>query len=1782
MQGLLASVDRRDSIWGFEPETLNLLRQDRLVWKAVDQPGIIGKLIEKNASWLNPAGVFCLMAGLPLQQIKDGGVNLLDIDQVHDVVSGFSQRLVSQTAPENLEEAGWLAIGLREHWGDGELVDMDQLAFDRWRTVIACALGLMKDAKRVLGELMHYQEPGIKCCIHAVLTNYRTMDEQRKIFLDLLQDLPGEEQIACLKGIGDQGRDSLQKKLAEDLIEYQDLQSDRLEGDLENPDILMPENTIWQHQRNAQLLVMAGKNGEALKNLAVAENQLRYRMAITNLLRADAGKGDTSDEARRLAAQRAIKLAPEVPLIHNQALLLLEKQDWTLADVENHRESPILQIRMAASVFQRGHIDECRTVARDAVTKWLEQLDVDHSPLLIHKDFENQAMLDLLKLGLTAEAVQLFERKIWANPNHCGLLETGNEIYKACLDFDAALQICEVLTGLQPENLQYRRELAANYEKKGDWASALQQWGWVCAAQTATRDDRLRHAQCASWGGHPQVTISECKLLIEMDPDSGLAHALLGEALVKLEHLDEGMKHLGLATLLTPEEPRSWIKLAEAHQHNGDLGRAVETLGAAVTATAGDGRIHLCFGKLLDQLDRQTEALEHFERAYQALPGEVEAGHLLARSLENLGYRQQAKGILYDCKKLGVFTPEMSALEGKIHLCEKAYDQAYAAYEQAVALPNAPVEWTLGYIDSLLEMDDNLVAGRLEKATEKNSKILDVNPDNLHARLNWARILFQDGQEEPAFSILSTLMEAPEYAESDLSSPIKRAYAKSAWKLGLLDTAIATYRELLDNKTDVFEVRKELALVYRDSGNYEACLKTAQEILVENGHEPRFMHWYARLARQCGKFELCRDALKKTLDLDPQYWPAWFDLADMEIDEGNITEAEKKASLYYQSQSHTPSDLWRASVTFDRLRNHRQAMDCLDRIAKQAQPSTRLWIQKAMIAEKNGACESASSMLYTALQDNPNNPAILAYLADLMAVMNKPQTAIQLFEQSIKQLDNDVDVPADPWEDGDITAFIPDDWFQKMAEPAHLYLRMTLVSLQTGNLEEALKNAEIALSIAPENLEARLLCIDLATILMMGEKARTWMEAINWEEIKDLSPEAGYAAGCLAALTAEDALRRGCLDEALQQIRRGLSVYQDFSRLQACHVRCLAEQGEYAMAGRLFEDMVCALEHEREGSQTASMRWYERTLRHQMIETYPVWVGEALFSLGRWSEAIHLLESRTDGSLNPVNQQVLYIEKALTCAALEDTYQEVHVLKRTPQDIQSPERHHKILDAINFLARQKRGFQPLGWIGLANAVYNPSPHNLRELQAVGVTANQAGILAACWRKAGNPAEVKRLAEMYPLSVDVQIQLALAFADQDVEVSQAALSRAANLQPHFPLIHAVSAKIEETSGNDINALMGINQAITTWPDVASWHAWAAQVHERCGDLEKSQASWEQAIATNPAEVEYLRQGMAVSLKLNDAARVIEYGVQATRLDPKNYACWMLMAEANMAAGQHQDALDCAQIASDINKENIAPRLLSAKMALKTHNYDQAAHLTQAALMIDPENGEALQLMADVYLAQNRPEIALDLLEARQPVSRDTVSLGLTRAKLIQKVKGGKEAILVYRELSKIHAQSPEIWAELAQAEAANHNLDAAIVAANHAIRLKPMQPVLMNLMGKLCLQAGHLDKAIYYLTEAVKQNPLNMDAYLDLGKALVQQRQFTEAMRVYSQAMQAAPEDFRPYYDAALAQRDNKDYLHAEKLLRKAVNCAPENIAIRRQLAAMIALNMVYHAQEEAV
>jgi Tfp pilus assembly protein PilF len=92
-------------------------------------------------------------------------------------------------------------------------------------------------------------------------------------------------------------------------------------------------------------------------------------------------------------------------------------------------------------------------------------------------------------------------------------------------------------------------------------------------------------------------------------------------------------------------------------------------------------------------------------------------------------------------------------------------------------------------------------------------------------------------------------------------------------------------------------------------------------------------------------------------------------------------------------------------------------------------------------------------------------------------------------------------------------------------------------------------------------------------------------------------------------------------------------------------------------------------------------------------------------------------------------------------------------------------------------------------------------------------------------------------------------------------------------------------------------------------------------------------------------------------------------------------------------------------------------------------------------------------------------------------------------------------------------------------------------------------------------------------------PENVEAYFSLSSAFSEQRETAKAVEMLKKVIEIDPALVSAYTQLAEIYKDAKNYKLAEEMLKQAVELEPKNVAIKRQLGALLALNLVHQSQE---
>jgi len=225
---------------------------------------------------------------------------------------------------------------------------------------------------------------------------------------------------------------------------------------------------------------------------------------------------------------------------------------------------------------------------------------------------------------------------------------------------------------------------------------------------------------------------------------------------------------------------------------------------------------------------------------------------------------------------------------------------------------------------------------------------------------------------------------------------------------------------------------------------------------------------------------------------------------------------------------------------------------------------------------------------------------------------------------------------------------------------------------------------------------------------------------------------------------------------------------------------------------------------------------------------------------------------------------------------------------------------------------------------------------------------------------------------------------------------------------------------------------------------------------------------------------------------------------------------------------------------------------------------------------PGTAGSLLFLCEVQKAAGKSADALRMLEEAINGGQKCAAVMLEHARLVQSMQGAKEAEPLLMALVETDPENAEVLSDLAGVQL---ELDKPQEASQHAFRALKINPTLKGLnylVGMMKRADGQLDQAVHYFSEAVRQYPNDLEAYVALGKTYLERRENKKAFKTFGQAMEIAPDDYRLYFHAGVILREQKDYVGAEDMMRRASELAPGDINIRRQLGAIVALNLVHN------
>ncbi len=1785
-----------------DPLTRSSLRNEAFLKEIVAGAG------ESPASW-SPAGLALAALGGEVGADSLSAISMPAPERPlrQRALQAYEDTLRSAKQPASIEEAGLLALALRERrrltqsW-KGMASEMASAGVDAataveiWRTPLAVLCGLVPDPIEMLEALLPRKKgwPAFRLIGHTLLANPLQFEERKTIFARLLRRLNLNEQVDWLVDLRGRGETRLAARLAAQMLEERaQAGQDARVIDLSTSDPAEALNQARELELLARLHEQAGQGEQGLSLLISAREAARYWLAGLSARLADqAVRLDHPDLV--FPAVESLDWVGGSTALPDSVQLSLGKHVHAKALLESLPQEtihPLVQIAQAGISAHQGDREVAREMARAAIDRMRAQKGIDQDLLTPSNlaDWEPEGTAQtLLDLDLLEEALDFARWALETRPADVPLLNLACEALQRLGKLTEAIETAQSKLALEPSEPKHHRNLAGLLAENSDWEQAFAEREKVVRmVGDAGEEDWLAYANCALKSGHSQQALEACSILLERDANHGMANAWMGKALADQGQAAEALQYLSRATLLIPDEAMPWLVLSEIYAQNGETQRALETLRAGVLSVPDSPEINYSLAEACLEAGSLSEALPFLKRAAGLIPELLSVTLQLGRTLYSLGHLAEARQVVTKARQKWPTDSDLAYASAEVLLAFGEREKAVPALEVALQKNPPVLEWHVRYAETLigdwrqlLTVAEPLDYGKLVNAQQALEKALALAPDDFHALLLLAEVLSARGRSDAAVEIYRGLVESAESTAPEWRWRVQGGFGKAALGLGQTETALAALQEATQAQPDSVFFQRLLAQAYFAANLPQEALQVARYAQRLAPDDLETLSWFARIAIELGEEYEAIDALQCATQLAPERPDYWLRLSGLLLQLGDLAAARAALESLVELNGVEPAHLRQAAYAYLRMQDPVSALSCLRAAVERSEaPESSLLFEVARLTLQTGDPDKALETLQAAVERTPEDVSLHVFQSDLLRVLSRPQAALACLERALKLLESGDSRAYGEHTAGPAQAIA---WQEALGEPAGIHARFALLLRELGNLPSALYHAQAALDSRPSETTFQWLAAGLSESLLKRDGAIRLLELPGTGELNNdafetrLTSQETEARVSLAALKAAHALSQGKDERAAAFLSQGLLESPEQPHLLLLQARIFARQGDTHTAQVIYEKALQLCE------ESASVRTAFRTsldLSKEFLRERALWLAQAAFDLQRWDDAVRWSEQAvTDDPFNPqaylerARILVLCAERQHLCTALKCDH---HAPGAQALSAERAEQFERALENADKLSQAE---EIARWQLRGRAAFQATAANTRAFMTSNPKPAEAAALAAALRRLNNLPVSVQVAQSAPGRIDTLMELSLSLLssepEQALEVAQQAAEAAQN-----PLSQAAVALAAEKAGVFALAFGSIETALHSWPDEPEWHAWAAELATVAGPYGADIQHWREAVSLDPQKVTYSLSLARAYLYQQSPLMAVETLNKPHLIQLQDTEILLTLSEAYQQAGSLDEALAHSERAIALDAASPRPLLQCGEIALAMERCDLAEEYAQVALQREPKRPDVILFAAKVLKQQERWNEALNVIERGLLGATGVTPLLIERARLVRKIKGPQPALSLVQDILRQDSDNTEALALLAHAQFDNGDLKAAEAAIHSGLRLDPNQPDLNLLMGRIQHKAGQLDQAIHYLSEAIRQKPTTVDAYIELGKTYQERREDMQALRIYQQAMLVAPEDTRPYYSAALILREGKDYLGAEAMLRKASKLTPDDLSIRRQLGAIIALNLVHNTQE---
>jgi tetratricopeptide (TPR) repeat protein len=384
-----------------------------------------------------------------------------------------------------------------------------------------------------------------------------------------------------------------------------------------------------------------------------------------------------------------------------------------------------------------------------------------------------------------------------------------------------------------------------------------------------------------------------------------------------------------------------------------------------------------------------------------------------------------------------------------------------------------------------------------------------------------------------------------------------------------------------------------------------------------------------------------------------------------------------------------------------------------------------------------------------------------------------------------------------------------------------------------------------------------------------------------------------------------------------------------------------------------------------------------------------------------------------------------------------------------------------------------------------------------------------------------------------------------------------------------------SKIYEKNGNLNEAIELAEQAYKIWPDEEKWSIRIANLYKESGDFESADQLWANILKNSKTPDNIIYQYIKLLLENKKAVEVVRLLEEYKGKIAESYDFHVSTAKANLLMKSHEKSKNSIQAARKFAPVSIELDYLEAEAFYLNDEDEKSKTKIFEILQNNPRYEQAYILHSVILKEAGKFTQAMQIINTGLEKCPDSKGLQIEKIKNLKVIGDVSNGLMLASELSQRFPNDIEVLKILANLYHDIEDYQAAEVVARKSLHLQSNQPDIHLLLGKVAKHQGQLDQALNHFSKAAVSIVEGVEPWLEIGDIYLDQQETEKALESYREAYSRNDKDYRAFYKTGLLLRDLKDYQGAEKMLKIASSLSPKDTSIRRQLAGVVALNLVH-------